>query len=113
SPLHTEWDRATIAHNTLVVDGANQAQATGKSLAFGRDFAITDAGAIYPGVRFVRAAAMLSGNVVLFVDRITADKPHTFDLANHYAGVWKDLGAGDAVKLAYPHIEGAARQPAT
>ncbi len=104
SPLHAEWDRATIAHNTIVVDGANQAQATGKSLAFGPNYAMTDAGAIYPGVRFIRTAAMLSQNLIVFVDRITADREHTFDLANHYAGAWKDLPAGAAASLAYPHL---------
>ena len=45
---------------------------------------MTDAGGIYPGVRFIRTAAMLSENLIVFVDRITADKPHTFDLANHF-----------------------------
>ena len=113
SPLHAAWDRATIAHNTLVVDGANQAQATGKSLAFGKDFSITDAGAIYPGVRFLRAAVMLSENVIVFVDRVTADKPHTFDLANHYAGAWAGLPVGEPVKVAYPHVDDATRRATT
>jgi hypothetical protein len=110
SPLHTEWDRATVAHNTLVVDGANQAPATGKSLAFGRDYAMTDAGAIYPGVRFVRTAAVVSDRVLVFVDRITADREHTYDLANHYAGSWTNLPDGAAVSLAYPHVEDATKR---
>jgi hypothetical protein len=89
SPLHTEWDKATIAHNTLVVDGKSQAEASGSSLAFGSDggtdFAMTDAGKIYPGVRFVRTAVLLSQKLVLFVDRVTSDREHTFDLAVHVA----------------------------
>jgi hypothetical protein len=112
SPLHGEWDRATIAHNTLVVDGANQAQSTGKTLTFGPNYAMTDAGPIYPGVRFVRTAAMLSENLLVFVDRIAADRPHTFDLANHYAGAWKDLPAGDAATVAYPHVLDATKRNA-
>jgi hypothetical protein len=113
SALHTEWDRATIAHNTLVVDGKDQAQSTGKSLAFDRDYAMTDAGPIYPGVRFVRTAAVVSDNVVVFVDRITADREHTYDLANHYAGSWSDLPAGSGVTLAYPHVQDATKRAAS
>lgn len=108
SPLHAEWDRATIAHNTLVVDGANQKPATGKLLAFGDDYAMTDAGDIYPGVRFVRAVAMVSENVIVFVDRVTADAPHTFDLATHIAGTWKDAAKGEPLPVAYPHVQDAA-----
>ncbi|MBS1857642.1 MAG: alginate lyase family protein [Acidobacteria bacterium] len=112
SPLHTEWDRATIAHNTLVVDGANQAEATGRSLAFGTDngadYSMTDAGPIYPGVRFVRTAVLLNEKLILFVDRVTADREHTFDLAVHVAGKWTS-SAGDAVEVAYPHVRDARR----
>ena len=69
----------------------SQAEATGKSLAFGDNFAMTDAGAIYPGVRFIRTAVLLNESLILFVDRVTADKPHTFDLATHIAGAWGNL----------------------
>jgi hypothetical protein len=97
SPLHNGWDKTTLAHNTLVVDGKSQSEATGKSLAFGDNFAMTDAGAIYPGVRFIRTAVMVNENLILFVDRITSDKPHTFDLANHLAGAWRNLPPGAPV----------------
>ena len=112
SPLHTEWDRVTIAHNTLVVDGASQAQATGRSLAFGTsggaDFAMTDAGPIYPGVRFVRTAIVLSENLLLFVDRVTADREHTFDLAVHVASQW-EAPSGEAIEAPYQHLRDARR----
>src|SRR4029077_16767921 len=53
SPLHRDWDKTTLAHNTLIVDQSSQESATGKSLAFGADqgvdFSITDACAIYKG----------------------------------------------------------------
>ena len=98
SPLHGGWDKTTFAHNTLVVDQASQAPATGKCLAFGTergvDYAVTDAGPIYPGVRFVRTAALLNSNVVVFVDQVQADQPHDFDFAYHQAGTWADLPAG-------------------
>ncbi len=119
SPLHTGWDKLTLAHNTLVADEASQAEATGKSLAFGSDggadFAMTDAGAIYPGVRFVRTAVLLEQNLVAFIDRITADQPHQYDLATHYAGKWRALPGGEAIRLAgkngYQLLQDATSRP--
>jgi hypothetical protein len=103
SPLHAEWDKITVAHNTLVVDGASQAPATGKCLTFGSDrgvdYAMTDAGGIYPGVRFIRTAAMLNENLIIFVDRVEADKQHTFDLACHINGHWQQVPPGEKLSL--------------
>ena len=112
SPLHAEWDRVTMAHNTLLVDETSQSQATGKSLAFGSDggvdYAMTDAGAVYPGVSFIRTAALLRENLVVFVDRINADRPRTFDLAVHHAGQWGKLPEGKPATLpgkeGYQHL---------
>jgi oligo-alginate lyase len=99
SPLHVGWDKTTLAHNTLVVDEKSQDPAQGKCLAFGSergvDFSITDAGPIYPGVHFVRTAAMLTPDVIVFIDQIEADAPHTFDLAYHQIGTWENLPAGN------------------
>jgi hypothetical protein len=112
SPLHNEWDKVTLAHNTLIVDGASQAEATGKLLAFGDTYAMTDAGNIYPGVRFVRTAVLLNQSLALFVDRVTADKPHAFDLARHIAGKWVDLPNGHPVTLpacaGFQHLKDAS-----
>src|SRR6185436_7949190 len=70
----------------------SQASATGKCLAFGSDrgvdYAITEAGPIYKGVRFTRTVAMLTPQIVLFLDQIEAEAPHTFDLAWHQIGEW-------------------------
>jgi len=100
SPLHRGWDKTTLAHSTLVVDEKSQAQATGKCLAFGSDqdvdYAMTDAGPIYPGVRFVRTAALLDADLVVFVDQVAADSPRTLDLACHHNGRWLDLPPGEA-----------------
>jgi hypothetical protein len=115
SPLHSAWDKTTLAHNTLVVDETSQTPATGKCLAFGSehgvDYAITDAGTACAGVRFVRTAALLTANLVVFVDQVQADQPHTFDLAFHQIGVWKDLPAGQPwtapVVAGYSHFTDA------
>jgi hypothetical protein len=99
SPLHMGWDKTTLAHNTLVVDEKSQAPSQGKCLVFGNqrgvDFSVTDAGPIYPGVRFIRSAALLTPDVIVFVDQIEADAPHTFDLAYHQIGTWENLPSGE------------------
>ena len=105
SPLHAGWDKTTLAHNTLVVDEKSQEPAQGRCVAFGNvqgvDFSMTDAGRIYPdaNVHFFRTTALLSTNLVVFVDQIEADAPHTYDLAYHQAGVWENLPAGGAWPL--------------
>jgi hypothetical protein len=113
SPLHGEWDRVTLAHNTLVVDETSQHPATGKCLAFGSergiDYAMTDAGNIYDGVRFVRTAMLLNENLVVFVDHVQSDKPHTLDLACHYTGRWTKAASGPKPDLpskeGYQHLQ--------
>jgi hypothetical protein len=96
SPLHRDWDKTTLAHNTLIVDETSQEPATGKCIAFGTDrgvdYSITVAGPIYQGVHFIRTVALLTPRLVLFVDQVQADAPHTFDLAYHQIGEWD---AGD------------------
>jgi hypothetical protein len=102
SSLHGEWDRATLAHNTLVVDGASQTPATGRILAFGPNYSMTDAGPVYRGVRFVRTAVLLDETQIVFVDRVESDAQHTYDLALHLAGKWNDVPGGPAPEL--PHL---------
>ena len=115
SPLHGEWDRTTLAHNTLVVDGLSQTPTTGRILAFGSDhgadFAMSDAGAIYPGVKFARTAIQFDKDLMVFVDQVQADKPHTFDLALHINGKWRTSLSGPAPTLSakegYQHLRDA------
>ncbi|MBI5831006.1 MAG: heparinase II/III family protein [Armatimonadetes bacterium] len=120
SPLHGSWDKTTLAHNTLVVDEANQAPATGSCLGFsgeaGLRYVVTDAGPIYPGVSFRRAAVLLSDTVALIVDRVVCDKPRTLDLAVHLSGAWADLPAGQPwtppAKAGYQHLAKATTRGA-
>lgn len=92
--LHADWYRTTLAHNTLVVDERNQSPATGRCLAFGCDagvrFAIIDAGPIYDGVRFERAVVLPADDLILFADRVVADRRRTLDLACHIGTAWED-----------------------
>ena len=102
---------------TLVVDETSQTPATGRILAFGDNYAMTDAGAIYPGVHFVRTAAMLNPDLVVFVDQVTADKPHTLDLVVHLNGKWRTAVSGAAPHLAskdgYQHLRDVAARTTT
>ena len=125
SPLHAEWDRVTLAHNTLTVDETSQRPATGKCLAFGQasgndkqvDYAMTDAGNIYDGVRFVRTAMLLNENLVVFVDQVQADKRHTLDLACHFTGRWAKPASGEKptlpAKEGYQHLQDVSAMRST
>ena len=94
-PLQKEWHRTTLAHSTLTVDEESQEKAEGKCVAFGSDkgvdYAVCSAGAIYSGVDFNRTAAMVDQNLIVFIDQIKCDKPHTLDIAYHQSGAWGDL----------------------
>lgn len=95
SPLHADWDKISLAHNTLTVNEKCQAEATGKCLLFGSekgvDYVMADAGPIYKGLRFVRTALLLNENLVVFVDQVAADRSSTLDIAFHIRGKWADL----------------------
>jgi hypothetical protein len=104
SALHRDWDKTTLAHNTLIVDEISQAPAAGKCLAFGNDhdvaYSITDAGPIYQGVNFTRTAALLTPELVVFVDQVKADHARLLDVACHAIGEWTtNLPAGEPSAL--------------
>ncbi|MCX7817693.1 MAG: heparinase II/III family protein [Kiritimatiellae bacterium] len=98
SRLHREWDKTSIAHSTLTIDERPQNPATGRCLAFGAadgiEYAMTDAGPIYPGVRFVRTVALLDSNLLWVADWVTADRARMLDVAVHVTGAWHDHQPG-------------------
>ena len=118
-PVHAEWYRTTLAHNTLVVDEASQKSAEGRCIAFGSekgvDYVSADAGEIYDGVRFVRTAALLDQNLLAFIDLVSTDEPRTLDIAYHQRGTWIDLPPGLdwelPDKLGYKHLRDATSRP--
>lgn len=97
-PIHGNWYRTTLAHNTLVVDEGDQQPTEGKCLQFGSansvDFVVASAGAIYPGVRFVRAVALLSEDVIVVLDSVQCEAERLCDIALHLQGDWQDLPDG-------------------
>lgn len=110
SPLHSSWDKTSLAHNTLIVDQTSQAESTGKSLAFGEDkgiyYAMSEAGPIYKDVRFIRTTVMLNENVLLFVDQVQSDAQHTLDIAWHHRGAWSTKLPAAAKPFPIPDLPG-------
>lgn len=102
-PLQSQWYKSTLAHNTLVVDGANQKQSTGQSLDWldkGDATAIlADAGPIYDGVKYRRAAALFGKDLLVVLDIAESATEHTYDFAYHNAGKWSSIPAGEAIEL--------------
>lgn len=97
-PIHANWYRTTLAHNTLVVDENDQQPTEGKCLQFGSakgaEFVVADAGAIYPGVRFIRAVALLSEEVLVVLDSVQCEGERLLDVALHLQGSWQELPEG-------------------
>ena len=94
-PLHREWYKQTVSHNTLVQDGSSQRPCAGKLRFFhaADAFAVASATAndAYPGTSFARTVALAPGGLVLDLVEVSSAKPHTWDLAFHaYGGFWTD-----------------------
>jgi hypothetical protein len=88
-PIHQNWYRATVAHNTVVVDGKSQDGAEGKLLAFAsnHDYALAYAQCTgtYKGVDQKRLL-LLTPSYLLVVDDLTADHDVRFDWVYHNRG---------------------------
>ena len=91
-PIHDEWDRRTVAHNTVAVDEQDQQPATGKLLNWQSEPAFTavslDAGPVYEGVDLKRME-IVTDNYILEITRChsTDGKEHDFDWNYHNYGV--------------------------
>jgi hypothetical protein len=127
APLHREWYRTTIAHNTVCVDQTNQKPVDGKleewhigELATRLSATAADT---TPGVLMRRSLGFRSGpsdGQSTLSDRfeVTSDRPHTYDWAFHCRGrLETDLklssgGGPPGTKNGYQHIR-AVRQAQT
>lgn len=90
-PLHKTWDRQTVAHNTLVVDEASQAESLGKMLEWHPGFTASairlEDTTSYPGVRLERLLVHTAGYTLdVFAAAAVDGKPHRFDWIYHNAG---------------------------
>jgi hypothetical protein len=89
-PLHREWYRSTIAHNTVTVDEAVQTNAEGAlekwSVADGKTTLIASAASVYPGVMLRRTVVMNARGEVEDSFECSAESEHTYDWAFHVPG---------------------------
>ena len=83
------WYRTSLAHNTLVMDGHNQAEATGSCEAFATAGNATvgsfGAGEAYGAAKVGRVVALV-GDVVLDYTWVKGDCPHDWEWAFHSRG---------------------------
>ncbi len=88
-PIHSHWYKATLAHNTVLVDGQSQKPASGKLLLFEpkNDYTVAAASCdeAYPGVKHTRWL-ILTGTYLLVVDKLESDTSHRFDWLYHNKG---------------------------
>jgi len=89
-PLHREWYKQTISHNTVVVDGRSQKACQGKLVSFDAtpELAVASARAddAYGGVRFSRTVALLHGGLAVDLVTLESEAEHTYDWAFHAYG---------------------------
>ena len=110
-PIHRNWYKATIGHNTVLVDGQSQNPAAGKLELFqaNKKCAAVVAGCdqAYPGVNHKRLL-LLTVRYLLVLDELQADKPRQFDWLYHNRGqnVVGDLDSKESfTKKNYPGSE--------
>lgn len=88
-PIHTNWYKATISHNVVLVDGRSQKPAAGKLRLFecGNDYTVVAASSdeAYPGVEHTRWLLMTDTYLLIF-DVLQSDTEHRFDWTYHNRG---------------------------
>lgn len=90
-PIHGEWDKRTVAHNTVTVDEQDQQPATGRLLDWQAEPAFTavraDAGTVYADAQLERTE-IVTDHYVLEITHChaTDGKEHDFDWVYHNYG---------------------------
>ena len=88
-PIHTNWYKATVSHNAVLVDGQSQKPAVGKLKLFECESDYTVAAAscaeAYPGVEHTRWL-VLTDTYLLIFDALASDAGHRFDWTYHNRG---------------------------
>ena len=88
-PIHSNWYKATISHNTVLVDGKSQKPAAGKLLRFQQGEGFTAVAArcddAYPGVQHTRRLVMTDAYLVV-LDQLRSETEHRFDWLYHNRG---------------------------
>jgi len=88
-PIHSNWYKATISHNTVLVDSGSQKPATGKLRLFEckSNYTVVAASCdgAYPGVEHTRWLVM-TGTYLLVFDALQSEVEHRFDWTYHNRG---------------------------
>ncbi len=88
-PIHSKWYKATISHNTVLVDGKSQAPAAGQLLQFDsnseRTLAVARCSEAYKGVVHTRLLLQTRDYLLVF-DDLDADSQRRFDWFYHNRG---------------------------
>jgi hypothetical protein len=88
-PIHSNWYKATISHNTVLVDRKSQQPAAGKLRQFEceSDYTVVaaDCDKAYPGVNHTRWL-VITGNYLLVYDTLQSNAEHWFDWTYHNRG---------------------------
>lgn len=90
-PIHAEWDKKTVAHNTVAVDEHDQQPATGKLLNWQSEPTFSavsvDAGPVYEGVDLKRTEVVTDSYILEITNCHSTDgKEHDFDWIYHNYG---------------------------
>jgi len=113
---HATWDKMTVAHNTISVDGRPQAEATGKLLEWiplpDATLIRLDAGPAYPGVALERTI-LLTAAYALDLFSAAGAAPHRYDWLYHNFGALSSPlplapYAGLPAQNGYQHLAGAS-----
>ncbi len=104
-PLHREWYRTTIAHNTVAVDGKNQSTADGQLEEWGENRIAASAPAAYPGV-ILRRTLAFDGSTLQDRYECVSKAEHDYDYAFHAGGeLSTSLKLKPCEPLSYLHVE--------
>jgi hypothetical protein len=113
APLHGQWYRQTIAHNTLTVDGVSQRPTEGRLTLFHDGEAAkimrAECDTAYDGVA-MRRTTLLADGYLIDIFEVASEDQHTYDWAWHNIERFQErpLGSAPAEPLAdgngYQHI---------
>lgn len=112
----TWWSKSTAAHNTVVVDGANQEPSEEHGLVHRHCGSLVQcasavAGDSYPGVSQTRRIVNV-GNACIVVDDLVSDKEHDYDWLVRCEGeprLHGEYGQADIDTAAYPGVSADRR----
>ena len=102
-PIHSGWYKATLGHNTVLVDRKSQAPATGQLECFAANdrygAVVAQCTEAYPGIRHRRALCQTPTYLLVF-DDLAGSGEHSFDWVYHNQGKTAECEAAQqAVEL--------------